>query len=67
MASLYDDLQSIEDCASRTFGRIYARSNEPVVKLFNTVDVKNKDAFSVLASSDYGKHQFSIQNHLLCR
>lgn len=53
MANLYDDLHSIAGCEARTFGKIYTRSNEPVVKLFNTVDVKNKDTFSVLASSDF--------------
>lgn len=68
MSRLDDDIRYADDILSGrnkdTFGFIYSRTNENLLRLFECIDVKDKDVYTVLSSSDIF---FSVVNGVAAR
>jgi hypothetical protein len=64
MANLQEDLRTLDlifkDEYETEFNKIFPRSNECLMELFNRVDVKDNNVYSVLSASDY---LFSLYNN----
>ncbi len=53
MANLDDDIKFVDEYWKRSFGKIYERTNENLLALFQKINVEGEDVFTVLSSSDY--------------